>query len=137
MTKSPTPRRRRAGKIDRIVDEKAVGTAHSVTGGDVCCSAFRDDERLLPQLLNLRDVAGERENDGRMGFEFLHRLPRRDRAFGDGFWAPSGGAILERLDFNDPPIAIGGIQGKAAASCRLDFNDPPIAIGGIPEPHSA
>jgi hypothetical protein len=37
----------------------------------------------------------------------------------------------ERLDFNDPPISIGGIRGSFACRSRLDFNDPPISIGGI------
>ena len=35
-----------------------------------------------------------------------------------------------RLDFNDPPTAVGGICVVGLLG-RLDFNDPPTAVGGI------
>ena len=38
---------------------------------------------------------------------------------------------VRRLDFNDPPTAVGGIRGILATPVRLDFNDPPAAAGGI------
>src|SRR5882724_7955710 len=40
---------------------------------------------------------------------------------------------LCRLDLNDPPTAVGGIQRRSQAAfvCRLDLNDPPTAVGGI------
>ena len=38
-----------------------------------------------------------------------------------------------RLDVNDPPTAVGGIQtsGRAPFVCRPHLNDPPTAVGGI------
>jgi replicative DNA helicase len=44
---------------------------------------------------------------------------------------PSLVARGERLDFNDPPTAVGGIQEKLVRRCGLDYNDPPTAVGGI------
>ncbi len=38
-----------------------------------------------------------------------------------------------RLDFNDPPTAVGGIRSGGYAVGRLGFNDPPTAVGGIQE----
>ncbi len=45
-----------------------------------------------------------------------------------------GAGSLCRLDLNDPPTPVGGIQrsGRVAFVCRLDLNDPPTAVGGIP-----
>jgi hypothetical protein len=43
------------------------------------------------------------------------------------------GAVY-RLDFNDPPTAVGGIRGEALPDwCRLELNDPPTSVGGIRE----
>ncbi len=40
---------------------------------------------------------------------------------------------LCRLDLNDPPTPVGGIQsGRGAFVCRLLLNDPPTPVGGIP-----
>jgi hypothetical protein len=36
-----------------------------------------------------------------------------------------------RLDLNNPPTAVGGIQVTSRRVCRLDLNNPPTAVGGI------
>src|SRR5262245_3910425 len=36
-----------------------------------------------------------------------------------------------RLNFNNPPTAVGGIQQYFSSLCRLNFNNPPTAVGGI------
>jgi len=45
-----------------------------------------------------------------------------------------GAGSLCRLDLNDPPTPVGGIQtsGRVAVPCRLGLNHPPTAVGGIP-----
>jgi hypothetical protein len=36
-----------------------------------------------------------------------------------------------RLDLNNPPTAVSGIQVTSRRVCRLDLNNPPTAVGGI------
>src|SRR6266480_396948 len=40
-----------------------------------------------------------------------------------------------RLDLNNPPTSVGGIQRRLRAPfcCRLDLNNPPTPVGGIQE----
>jgi len=45
---------------------------------------------------------------------------------------PSAGGCGCRLDFNEPPTAVGGIPSiSGGRGCRLDFNEPPTPVGGV------
>jgi hypothetical protein len=37
----------------------------------------------------------------------------------------------DRLDLNNPPTSVGGIQVTSRQVCRLDLNNPPTSVGGI------
>ena len=49
-----------------------------------------------------------------------------------GIGTPGPQGTVYRLELNNPPTSVGGIQEGATVDwCRLDINDPPAATGGI------
>jgi hypothetical protein len=82
-----------------------------------------------------RDARREKEKKNKNPGALLCRLDLNDPP------TPVGGirgsrreAFVCRLDLNDPPTPVGGIRGsrREAFVCRLDLNDPPTSVGGIP-----
>ncbi len=53
--------------------------------------------------------------------------PEAGGLFKPNLWASK----RRRLDLNNPPTAVGGIQEYCSRVCRSDLNNPPTAVGGI------
>ena len=111
------------------------GIPPTAVGGSFRCGLPREDPHLRPGIPPTA-VGGSFKSSLQssvQGFSFFD-CPFRRAARESDDKTKGGAGSLCRLDLNDPPTPVGGIQrsGRVAFACRLDLKRSPTPVGGIP-----